>query len=363
SDKTGRRTIAFEDGGHSDSNDYDYSFETGLAARGANAVMEHLLSIKELRPLSIWWVIGLLTLLAVLIGPVDYLILKRIDRQPMTWVTSAAWIVLFTVGAYYGVQALRAGEIQLRTVSVIDGIEGGRAAWSTIYTGLFAPDSDDYELVNLKPKQWWSGTAPVGSSLYAYNNDEFGGRNIYCHQYDGSNLPYSLPINIWSMQCLLCESAAETLPITATVERSGGEVVVRIANLSDCPITGGRVRFDGNMAMDFAGVPAGSTKNFTGRARKHDDWEAFSGASDNNSYYARRMEFSNVSFSQARNSAYFARGTLRRTRAIEAYLRHGAAVVCVEYNQPPVSFGVKDRKCRTDHVQLVRLVVFPKEEG
>ncbi|MDY7010937.1 MAG: hypothetical protein SVV80_09330, partial [Planctomycetota bacterium] len=71
SDKTGRRTIAFEDGGNSDSNDYDYSFETGLATRGANAVMEHLLSIKELRPLSIWWVIGLLTLLAVLIGPVD----------------------------------------------------------------------------------------------------------------------------------------------------------------------------------------------------------------------------------------------------------------------------------------------------
>ncbi len=360
-DRAGLRTIKFEQSGYSDSD--DYSYETGLAARGSNAVLEHLLSIKELRPLSIWWVIGLLTLLAVLLGPVDYLVLKRLDRQPMTWLTSAACIALFTAGAYYGVQALRAGEIQLRVVSVIDGIEGNRAAWSTTYAGLFAPDSDDYKLENLKPNQWWSGVAPVGSYLSSRNTD-FGGRNIYCLQHDGSNLPYSLPINIWSMQCLLCESPAGTLPITATLERTGGKVIVRITNLADCPIKSGYVRFDGNMAMDFAGVPAKGTEQFTGQTRKCGDWDNFSGSdySDNDGMYygPYGSEYGSTSFAQARNTAYFARGTLRRSRAIETYLKYGAAVVCVEYDQPPVSFSVKGRRCKTDHVRLVRLVVFPK---
>ncbi len=358
-DKAGQRTISFEEGGYSDSDNYRYDYETGLAERGANAVLEHLLSIKELRPLSIWWVIGLLTLLAVLLGPVDYFVLKRLDRQPMTWLTSSACIVLFTAGAYYGVQALRAGDIQLRVVSVIDGIEGNQAAWSTTYAGLFAPDSDDYKLENLKPDQWWSGVAPVGNYLSSYNTD-FGGRNIYCLQHDGSNLPYSMPINIWSMQCLLCESPAETLPITATVERTGEEVVVRITNLADCPIARGCIRLNDNMVMDFAGVPAKSTRQFTGQTRKRDNWNTLRG--DDYSYYGYG-EYGNISFTRARNTAYFARGTLRRSRAIEAYLKHGAAVVCVEYDQPDVSFGVKDRKCKTDHIRLVRLVVFLKEEG
>ncbi|MCK4626107.1 MAG: hypothetical protein KAV00_12395, partial [Phycisphaerae bacterium] len=72
--RAGRRTIKFKEGGYSGSDNYQYDYETGLAERGSNAVLEHLLSIKELRPLSIWWVIGLLTLLAILLGPVDYLV-------------------------------------------------------------------------------------------------------------------------------------------------------------------------------------------------------------------------------------------------------------------------------------------------
>ncbi|GAH84342.1 unnamed protein product, partial [marine sediment metagenome] len=61
--------------------------------------------------------------------------------------------------------------------------------------------------------------------------------------------------------------------------------------------------------------------------------------------------------------AFFAQGCLQRTRAINAYLAHGAAVVCAEYDQAPVSFAVDDRSCKYDHIQLARLVVFPKEQN
>ncbi|MHC4284655.1 MAG: hypothetical protein ACYSWZ_17040, partial [Planctomycetota bacterium] len=128
---------------------YDNQYNIGQAQAGSNAVMEYLYSISELRPLSIWWVILLLTLLAVLLGPVDYIVLKRMNRLPLTWVTSAFWIILFSAGAYYGVQALRGGKMQLRIVSVLDGIKHSNRAWSTEYCGLFAPYSDDYQLKDL----------------------------------------------------------------------------------------------------------------------------------------------------------------------------------------------------------------------
>jgi len=151
-------------------------FEIGWAQAANNAVMEFL--YQGIRPLSIWWVILLLIVLAVLLGPVDYKLLKRLDRLPLTWLTCAFWIALFTVGAYYGVQALRAGDMELRVVSVLDGIENSGYAWSTDYCGLFAPSSDDYKLENLQPNQWWSGIAPTQESIWQQTT-EVGGR--ICH--------------------------------------------------------------------------------------------------------------------------------------------------------------------------------------
>jgi hypothetical protein len=199
-------------------------YNIGPAQVGNNAVMEYLYSISELRPLSIWWVIVLLTLLAVLLGPVDYKVLKRIGRLPLTWVTCSLWIILFSVGAYYGVQALRSGRMQLRVVSVLDGIEGSDYAWSTAYCGLFAPYSDAYKLKGLGERQWWSGIAPVQEHVYAYGR-QIGSRNIYCFQHDGGSLPYSLPINIWTMQCLLNESPLQQLPISAEVQQRGDQLI------------------------------------------------------------------------------------------------------------------------------------------
>ncbi|MHC4717449.1 MAG: hypothetical protein ACYS5V_10800, partial [Planctomycetota bacterium] len=91
----------------------------GQTHSATNTVLEHLMNIPELRPLSIWVVIVLLTGLAVVIGPVDYLVLKRLGRLPLTWVTSASCVAVFTVGAFYGVQALRGGTVQVRAVSVV----------------------------------------------------------------------------------------------------------------------------------------------------------------------------------------------------------------------------------------------------
>ena len=354
SDTPGYRTIIPSEK-HLNQPSYFQHYEFRIANQGLNSVFEYLLNIPELRPLSIWWVILLLSLLALLLGPVDYLVLKRLDRLPLTWITSAICIVLFTVGAYFGVNALRSGVTQVRTVSVLDGIEGTDTAWSTIYMGLFAPDSDEYRLENLKLNQWWSGIAPTMDNVYAFNRNK-GTRSIFCVQHDGGNLPSSLPINIWSMQCLMSESPQQRMPISATVKRFDEELVVTVTNRSNYPIRNGYVRLDENKVMRFGGVPAEGTEQFRGRLHARPEWDEFLGERDRGySMMSQSAKFTN-------DAAYFARGCLKRTRTIEAYLRKGAAVVCVKYDQAPVSFSVADRKCDNSHIKLVRLVVFPQKE-
>ncbi|MHC4498814.1 MAG: hypothetical protein ACYS21_06835, partial [Planctomycetota bacterium] len=346
------RSIEFaEDAEHRSDDRYsDRWYQPGRTQTGSNAIMEHLYSIAEMRPLSIWWVILLLTTLALLLGPVDYKILKRLGRLPLTWLTCAVWIMLFTAGAYYGVQALRGGEMQLRAVSVLDGIEDkdNKCVWSSAYLGLFAPYSADYRLKGLEDNQWWSGIAPTRQEhIYAYRR-EAGRRNIYCFQHDGGNLPYSVPINIWTMQCLLNESPQQQLPFTAEVELNGDELILNIVNQSDSAIRRGYVLFGKDKALDFGRVLAHSNSQFRGQLGHRVVW-----TTDNIEHYPTKFDC---------EKAFFAQGSLQRTQAMKAYLANGAAVVCAEYDDAPVPFAVKDRPCDYNHIQLVRQVVFPREE-
>lgn len=330
-------------------------FDMGQVQNANNQVMEFL--YQGIKPLSIWWVILLLTTLAILLGPLDYKLLKRKDRLPLTWLTCTFWIALFTVGAYYGVQALRGGDMELRVVSVADGIAGSDHMWSTDYCGLFAPYSDDYRLKGLQPNQWWSGIAPTEQSVYQHNR-EAASRRIYCFQHDGGNIPYSLPINIWTIQCLLNEAPAQKLPFAAEVQRQGDQIVVNMVNESESSILNAYVFLGNNRGADLGPVPAGASKQFRTKSRPMGMWDSSDSGRYRNSSTGQRRYSGKF---QSEN-AFFAQGCMQRTRAISDYLARGAAVVCAEYDQAPVSFAVDARSCKEDHVQLVRLVVFPKEQ-
>ncbi len=331
-------------------------FFTGFAQAGLNAVMEHLYHIAQMKPLSIWWVILLLTMLAILLGPVDYLVLKRLDRLPMTWLTCAMWIALFTVGAYYGVQAIRGGEMQLRAVSVVDAVDANSPIFSTTYSGLFAPYSADYKLDGLKSNQWWSAISPAADNMYQAM-PSIVSRDIYCFQHDGGNIPYSLPINIWTMQCLLTESSIDTFPFSATFSRHFDNIKLTITNLSDHPITGGFVLLDHENMIKFRTVGAHATKEFSSESIEESIVKKTLRRANNNQPYIRF----NGSFQIEK--ALFAQGSLQRTRAIQRYLDDGAAVICAHYENLPFPFEVKGRSYTSTHQQIARLVVFPEDNS
>ncbi len=331
------------------SNQDFYNYAPGVEQQSNGRILDYLYAIDEMRPLSIGWVVLLLVLLAVLLGPVEYLVLKRLDRLPLTWVTSLGWIVLFTVGAYYGVQALRAGDMQLRTVSLIDAVQDQGPAWSTRICGLFAPKSDEYQLDQLAPNQWFSAVAASSGNWNSYQARS-ARRTLYCRQINGSNMPYAVPINIWTMQTLMSESRQDTLPVQAQVTVQDDVVTVTVTNPSAGAILDGMVVFGSGRGIQVGRVEPGQTRTFEGAPRPIRAWKQIATTVTN--HRARSLNPLDI-FTLA--------GTRGRSQGISDYLDDGAAVVCVQFENEPAPFTVKNKgTCKYHHVQFARLVVFPE---
>jgi|GEM_PF-379782 len=339
-----------------DEQDYFNQFTVGPAGLANAAVLEHLYDIPQLQPLSIWWVIWLLAVLALLLGPIDYFILKRRDRLPWTWLTCTFWICIFTVGAYYGVQALRSGKMQVRAVSVVDAIQAEPVTWATTYAGLFAARSNEYHLDLLEQPQWWSGIAPTDTVIDTYQT--LRTRNIFCLQRDGSNLPRSLPINIWTMQSLLQENNNTRPSLTATLAGDPNDCRITITNLADQPATQGFVLIGPDRIFKFNHIAPNDAITLQGTPRHSDWWQE-------RVKRLARLQHRGMHYGgdRALENAFFAQGALPRTLAIHhALADHNAALVCARYDDAPLDFEVQDNKYNTYHIQYARLLLFFQDE-
>lgn len=108
-----------------------------------------LAALNTLPALALPPVGGLLILLAgyiLLVGPVNYLVLRRFDRREWAWVTMPLLVVGFAVAAYLYGGALRGGNVIINSVTVVRGAPDTTVATATAYIGVFSPDRQSYQL-------------------------------------------------------------------------------------------------------------------------------------------------------------------------------------------------------------------------
>ncbi|MBC8170425.1 MAG: hypothetical protein H7X77_02090 [Anaerolineae bacterium] len=90
--------------------------------------------------------IGFLVLYIVLVGPVNYLILRRFNRRELAWITIPIFILLFSALAWATGFNLRGNEVTLSRVTVIQSWANEELARSEQLIGLLAPRRANYTL-------------------------------------------------------------------------------------------------------------------------------------------------------------------------------------------------------------------------
>jgi len=319
---------------------------------GCDNILSYLLGIAEMRPISLCWVLATLCVMGLLIGPVDYLVLKRLGRLPWTYVTFAGVLAVFTVGSYYSVQLLRAGDTQLRRLRIVDKVDGTDCCWLSGYTGIFAARSDDYALDGVRGDSWWSGISP-SRQWYGFGRDTIQSL-IGCVQQEG-NTPVSLPINIWSMRTLLDEGPTDVFPLTAAVQYDGREIRAEITNVGSGAVASGAVRLE-DVALPFGRIDPGQTIHVSGQGKRPErfrDREAFFADGKRVDAYAHTDDTGIIPW-----LALGAAGSEQRAAGIQRWLDQGAAVVYAALDEQPASdVSLRQQAQRTVCRSLVRLVI------
>ncbi len=112
----------------------------------SSSIYYALQNLPALELPSIRGLAGLLVVYIFLIGPVNYLVLRRIRKLEWGWITIFGLTVLFSVGAFALGASIRGGDVILNKISVLSFDAQGAASPVQSYLGIFSPERNAYTL-------------------------------------------------------------------------------------------------------------------------------------------------------------------------------------------------------------------------
>ena len=174
---------------------------------------------------------GLLLLLLgyiLLIGPVNYLVLRRLDRREWAWVTMPVLVVGFTVAAFAIGFVLRGTDVIVNQIALVRAAPGTDAAQAQVYLGVFSPTRGSYEV-----------GVPGGALLSApYSGEGFGqsgGQGLDVVQGDPARLR-QLAVGYGTLRAVRAEAPVLAPRIEADLRLEGDRVRGTIRNASTLPL-------------------------------------------------------------------------------------------------------------------------------
>jgi hypothetical protein len=197
----------------------------GSVAMGDDAQI--VAAVSNLPSLALPPLGGLLLLLIgyiALIGPVNYLVLRRIDRREWAWVTMPILIVGFAVGAYAFGSALRGSSIIVNEVAIVRGAPDATEGSANVYLGVFSPSRGTYQVA-----------VPGGALLSSpVSGDIFGGAGVSLDVIQGNpSRVRNLAVGFGSLRTIRAESQAAVPKIHAELALVDGTLTGFVRNDSD----------------------------------------------------------------------------------------------------------------------------------
>ena len=225
------------------------SWRYGPGAAGWNPMDSHLAvapyAISLMDVPSFYLVAGFLLAYVIILVPVNYLVLKAIDRRELAWLTTPVIVAAFSFGAYAIGFGTRGGRSVLVRAGVIETHAGQPTGRYLSYLGLFSPRKARYRIAPAEPAAGGSGGATL-LSLPA--TDREGAAPVLRHasevEVDG------LAIDMWAMRVVRQDTL---VPLgngfSAELRSAGARWSGTIVNSSPLDLKDAAVVSDGRAAL------------------------------------------------------------------------------------------------------------------
>ncbi len=143
-------------------------FQSGNAPHEmAKDLQTNLESFEEVPVISFGWVALFIFLYILIVGPLDYFLLKKVfKRLELTWITFPSVVIIISVTAYFTAYKLKGNDLRMNKLDVVDlDLRGGQINGTTWFT-LFNPRIQNYS-IGIVPAPGWAPQKPDPLTDYA----------------------------------------------------------------------------------------------------------------------------------------------------------------------------------------------------
>jgi hypothetical protein len=263
----------------------DGNAQTAWGQRALSDISSHLrMQLEHFEGVSLvpfQWVAFFIFLYILLIGPVDYFLVKKVlKRMELTWVTFPTMVVGVSLAAYFTAYWLKGDELRINKIDVVDidqASDGEPSLRGTTWFTLFSPQIKNYtvkidpELAIVPQPPGLQGGPPVTLSWLGLAEDAIGGmsrqggaglfRRGYRFGLDAQTLE-DVPVQVWSMKGFSARwhgtatAAVDAKLESVDINRMKGTLTNRLGiPLEDCALVfGNKVYPLGTLPIDGSAV-------------------------------------------------------------------------------------------------------------
>ncbi len=223
-----------------------------------DSVIGALIDSRQVRKLPVEWLLLLLVVYLVVIGPFDQYWLKKINKQMLTWITFPAYVAIFSLLIYFIASKLRAGETEWNELHIVDVLPRGERAElrGRTFGSMYSPVNAQYKLVN---------TNQGYATLRGEHQGNFGGQESSKArvQQRGNGFEAEVQVPVWTSQLFIHDwMQPADQPVTATVTQDQGRYFAVIQNHLSHDLENVHIAVNG-MMFTLNKVPAGKTTSAT----------------------------------------------------------------------------------------------------
>lgn len=192
-----------------------------------DGVFGAMIDSRQVRKLPVQWLLLLLVIYLLVIGPVDQYCLKKAGKQMLTWLTFPIYVVFFSLLIYYIGYKLRAGETEWNELHLVDILPQGEstAEWrGRTYASVYSPVNARYRLAGEQ-----THATLRGEFMGLARGGQEGSRSEVLQRDRGFDAEIEVPV--WTSQLYVSDWAESgEVPLSATITTQGANRQLNLRN-------------------------------------------------------------------------------------------------------------------------------------